>query len=105
VFCLPSLFEPFGIVILEAMFFGLPCVGTADWAIPEMIADGETGYTVARDDATALADRLSMLLADLPHAHRMGLAGRRRAEQRFSWTGVANRMGDCLEQSIQSSRR
>ena len=105
VFCLPSLFEPFGIVILEAMFFGLPCVGTAAWAIPEMIADGETGYTVPRDDAAALADRLSALLADLPRAHGMGLAGRRRAEERFSWTAVAARMGDRLERCLPRSPR
>jgi glycosyltransferase involved in cell wall biosynthesis len=105
VFCLPSLFEPFGIVILEAMFFGLPCVGTTAWAIPEMIADGETGYTVPRDDAAALADRLSELLADRPRAHRMGLAGRRRAEERFSWTGVAARMGERLQRCLPASPR
>jgi glycosyltransferase involved in cell wall biosynthesis len=105
VFCLPSLFEPFGIVILEAMFFGLPCVGTAAWAIPEMIVDGETGYTVPRDDVGALADRLSELLADPPRAHRMGLAGRRRAEERFSWEAVAARMGDRLQRCLQISPR
>jgi len=104
VFCLPSLFEPFGIVILEAMLFGLPCVGTAEWAIPEMIADGETGYTVPRGDATTLADRLSRLLTDRPRAHHMGLAGRRRAEERFSWATVATRMGDQLERCVRLSR-
>ena len=97
VFCLPTLFEPFGIVLLEAMFFGLPCVGTAAWAIPEMIADGETGYTVPRADVKALADRLTELLLDRALAHRMGLAGRRRAEERFSWAGVAARMVRVLE--------
>jgi alpha-maltose-1-phosphate synthase len=97
VFCLPSLFEPFGIVILEAMFFGLPCVGTAAWAIPEMIADGETGYTVPRADARALAERLCLMLADPVRAHQMGLAGRRRAEERFSWSSVARRMTERIE--------
>lgn len=105
VFCLPSLFEPFGIVILEAMFFGLPCVGTAEWAIPEMISNGETGYTVPRDDAKALAERLIALLADRAGARRMGLAGRRRAEERFSWTAVAARMSDRLQRCLPSSRR
>ena len=104
-FCLPSLFEPFGIVILEAMFFGLPCVGTRAWAIPEMIAEGETGYTVPRDDVTALTDRLCALLGDLPRAHAMGLAGRRRAEERFSWTVVAARMGDHLQRCLARSPR
>lgn len=105
VFCLPSLFEPFGIVILEAMFFGLPCVGTAAWAIPEMIADGETGHTVPRGDAAALADRLSELLLNPPLAHRMGLAGRRRAEEQFSWTAVAHRMSKQLQLCLESSGR
>jgi glycosyltransferase involved in cell wall biosynthesis len=103
VFCLPSLFEPFGIVLLEAMFFGLPCVGTAAWAIPEMIADGQTGYTVPRGDVTTLADRLSRLLADRSQAHRMGLAGRRRAEERFSWAVVAARIADRLERCVHPS--
>jgi len=105
VFCLPSLFEPFGIVILEAMFFGLPCVGTAEWAIPEMIANGETGYTAPRDDVKALAERLIALLSDRAGAHRMGLAGRRRAEERFSWTTVAARMGERLQRCLPSPRR
>jgi glycosyltransferase involved in cell wall biosynthesis len=105
VLCLPSLFEPFGISILEAMFFGLPCVGTGEWAIPEMIVDGETGYTVPRDDAPALADRLGRLLADPLRAHRMGLAGRQRAEERFSWTVVAARIGDRLQRCLRPSPR
>jgi alpha-maltose-1-phosphate synthase len=105
VFCLPSLFEPFGIVILEAMFFGVPCVGTGAWAIPEMIVDGETGYTVPRDDVRALAERLTTLLGDRPRAHRMGLAGRRRAEERFSWTAVAARMGECLQRCLPTAPR
>ena len=105
VFCLPSLFEPFGIVILEAMFFGLPCIGTGDWAIPEMIVEGETGHTVPRGDAPSLADRLCSLLADPSQAHQMGLAGRRRAEQQFSWAAVASRMSERLERCLASAVR
>lgn len=105
VFCLPSLFEPFGIVILEAMFFGLPCVGTDAWAIPEMIEHGQSGYTVPRDNVTALADRLGELLDDPTRAHQMGLAGRRRAAERFSWAAVAARMGERLERCVRSTGR
>ena len=105
VVCLPSLFEPFGIVILEAMFFGLPCVGTASWAIPEMIADGETGYTVPRGDVAALAERLAGLLTDPLMARRMGLAGRQRAEERFSWRAVAARMTTALQQGVGAASR
>jgi glycosyltransferase involved in cell wall biosynthesis len=105
VLCLPSLFEPFGISILEAMCFGVPCVGTADWAIPEMIADGQTGFTVPRGDAAALADRLGRLLTDRALAHRMGVAGRRRAEEHFSWTVVASRIVQRLERCLTAGRR
>jgi glycosyltransferase involved in cell wall biosynthesis len=101
VFCLPSLFEPFGIVILEAMYFGLPCVGTDAWAIPEMIKDGVTGFTVPRNDPTALEDRLTQLLKDRELAHRMGQAGRRRAEHHFSWDAVAARMTTCLTEHLE----
>ncbi len=103
VFCLPSLFEPFGIVILEAMLFGLPCVGTAAWAIPEMIADGETGYTFPRGDATALADRLTELLTNRELGHRMGIAGRKRALEWFSWDAVASRMTNGIKSGLSMS--
>jgi starch synthase len=103
VFCLPSLFEPFGIVILEAMLFGLPCVGTAAWAIPEMIADGETGYTFARGDAGALADRLTELLTNRDLGHRMGIAGRKRALEWFSWDAVASRMTAGIQSGLSMS--
>src|SRR5690606_12176833 len=46
VFCLPTRFEPFGIVFVEAMHFGVPCVGPDAWAVPEIIDDGRTGLTV-----------------------------------------------------------
>jgi starch synthase len=103
VFCLPSLFEPFGIVILEAMLFGLPCVGTAAWAIPEMIADGETGYTFPRADAGALADRLTALLTNRELGHRMGIAGRKRALEWFSWDAVASRMTNGIKSGLSMS--
>lgn len=103
VFCLPSLFEPFGIVILEAMLYGLPCVGTAAWAIPEMIADGETGYTFPRGDAGALADRLSALLTNRELGYRMGTAGRKRALEWFSWDAVASRMTDGIQSGLSMS--
>ena len=105
VLCLPSLFEPFGISILEAMLFGVPCVGTAEWAIPEMIVDGTTGFTVPRGDTAALTDRLLRLLTDPALARRMGVAGRRRAEEHFSWAVVATRIVDRLQQCRDASKR
>jgi glycosyltransferase involved in cell wall biosynthesis len=97
VFCLPTRFEPFGIVYLEAMYFGLPCVGTSAWAVPEMIADQVSGYTVPVGDVNALSDRLVRLLTDSSLAHRMGEAGRARAENHFTWHAVVERMTDVME--------
>jgi glycosyltransferase involved in cell wall biosynthesis len=100
VLTLPSLYEPFGIVILEAMFFGLPCVGTAAWAIPEMILEGETGYTVPRADPATLAARLGDVLADRGRANEMGLAGRRHVEAHFTWAAVATRMSEAMRRGV-----
>lgn len=97
VFCLPTRFEPFGIAFIEAMYFGLPCVGTDAWAVPEMIADGETGFTVPIDDVPALTDRLLRLLGDRPLARRMGNAGRARAYQQFTWDRVVQRILHIVE--------
>jgi glycosyltransferase involved in cell wall biosynthesis len=92
VFCLPTRFEPFGIAFIEAMYFGLPCIGTDAWAVPEMIVDGETGFTVPIDDLEALTDRLFRLLSDPALVRRMGQAGRARAERCFTWERVVQRM-------------
>ena len=92
VFCLPTRFEPFGIAFIEAMYFGLPCIGTDAWAVPEMIVDGETGFTVPIDDVDALTDRLVRLLSDRALARTMGRAGRVRAERHFTWERAVQRM-------------
>ena len=100
VFCLPTRFEPFGIAFIEAMYFGLPCIGTDAWAVPEMITDGETGFTVPIDDVAALADRLLRLLGDRALARRMGNAGRERAYRQFTWQRVIQRMLDVIEPAV-----
>lgn len=100
VFCLPTRFEPFGIAFIEAMYFGLPCIGTDAWAVPEMITDGETGFTVPIDDVAALTDRLLRLLGDRTLARRMGNAGRERAYRQFTWQRVIQRMLDVIEPAV-----
>lgn len=100
VFCLPTRYEPFGIVFLEAMFFGLPCVGPAAWAVPEMIVDGETGFLVPPEDVDALAHRLVQLLENPELACRLGEAGRVRAERYFTWPAVIGRMTAVMEAGL-----
>ncbi|MGF1425300.1 glycogen synthase [Kitasatospora sp. LaBMicrA B282] len=105
VFVCPSVYEPMGIVNLEAMACETPVVATAVGGIPEVVADGETGLLVpvgarpggdgepADPEAFAkdLAAHVNELLADPRRAHRMGRAGRRRAVERFSWAAAAAR--------------
>lgn len=97
VYCLPTRYEPFGISYLEAMYFGLPCIGTDTGAVPEMIVDGETGFLVPVNDAPMLAERLLALLGDPERGARMGDAGRRRARQLFSWQAAVGRMLDVMQ--------
>jgi len=97
VFALPTRFEPFGVAFVEAMHFGLPCIGPRAWAVPEIIVDGETGFTVPADDVDALAARLLCLLTDRTRARRMGEAGRARARGLFTWPLVVRRMTDVIE--------
>ena len=97
VFCLPTRFEAFGIVFLEAMHRGLPCIGPRAWAVPEMITDGVTGFLVPPEDEDALAARLIELLSDPSKARRMGEAGRRRAREYFTWPATVERINNVME--------
>ncbi|GAA4725792.1 glycogen synthase [Isoptericola chiayiensis] len=107
-FVCPSVYEPLGIVNLEAMAIGLPVVGTATGGIPEVVDDGVTGVLVPIDQVddgtgtpvdperfeTDLAAALADVVADPARAAAMGAAGRRRAEESFAWTAVAERTMD-----------
>lgn len=105
VFITPSVYEPLGIVNLEAMALGLPVVGTATGGIPDVIVDGETGFLVPIEqlnDGTGtplnpeqfeqdMADRLMRVLSDPELAKRMGQAGLERARQEFSWEAIGEK--------------
>lgn len=103
VFVCPSIYEPLGIVNLEAMACGIPVVGTATGGIPEVVADGQTGWLVPIDqvdDGTGtptnpeqyisdLAQALTHATSDLDLAERMGKAARARAIEHFGWAAIA----------------
>jgi alpha-maltose-1-phosphate synthase len=89
VFACPSLYEPLGIVNLEAMACGTAVVASAVGGIPEVVADGTTGLLVPPDDERALADAINALIADPARATELGARGRARAVAEFSWDSIA----------------
>ena len=108
VFCCPSVYEPFGIINLEAAACETPVVASAIGGIPEVVVDGETGILVPvamREDepmtpldpdrfARDLASALNALVADPARRERMGRAARRRAVEQFSWASIARQTVD-----------
>jgi len=92
IFCLPTRREPFGVVFVEAMHHGLPVVATAIGAVPDLVVEGENGYTVEVGDVAGLARHLDRLLGDAALRQRMGEAGARRARAHYTWGAVADRI-------------
>lgn len=97
IFCLPTLHEPFGLVLLEAFSYGLPIVATQLGAIAEIVSDGRSGYLVAPQSAGELADRLDRLLNDPTRCSEFGSFGRRWVNERYSWEGTGRRLAAHIE--------
>ena len=108
VFCCPSIYEPFGIINLEAMACGTAVVATATGGIKEVVVHGETGFLVPIDQMNEspfeakdpdrfsrdLAARINEVMADPVLRVRMAKAGRLRAEKHFAWSSIARRTAD-----------
>jgi starch synthase len=117
VFCCPSVYEPFGIINLEAMACRAPVVASAVGGILEVVVDGETGYLVPfeQDPVTTfpsnpekfsrdLAEKISELLADPAKAKRFGEAGRKRVEETFAWSAIADQTISLYQKLIGRGR-
>jgi len=102
VFVCPSIYEPFGLINLEAMACGTPVVASRVGGIPEVVVDGETGRLVEPGDAAGLGRALREALADPEQGRRMGEAGRRRVEAHFSWDRIAERTMTVYHEAIHS---
>jgi glycosyltransferase involved in cell wall biosynthesis len=99
----PSIYEPFGIINLEAMACETPVVASAVGGIKEVVVDGETGFLVPLKQYTEspfeamepdkfahdLAEKINLLVRDSELRQRFGKAGRKRAVEKFSWHAVA----------------
>ncbi|HLF22996.1 MAG TPA: glycosyltransferase family 4 protein, partial [Burkholderiales bacterium] len=97
VLVLPSEYETFGIVLLEAMAAGVPIVASRAGGIPEVVDDGGEGILVEPNDSRALASALHRLLEDKSLRMEMGLAGRLKA-RRYDWARVVERVEQVYEQ-------
>jgi starch synthase len=104
VFCCPSVYEPFGIINLEAMACETPVVASAVGGILEVVEDGVTGFLVPPRQPAALAAALNRVLGDERLAAEMGRAGRARVEKHFSWASVAARTEGLYADTIAAFR-
>ncbi len=92
-------------VVLEAAATGRPLIGTHHSGIPEIIADGTTGFLVPERDVAALADRLLLLLTNAELRGRMGEAGRKRIEREFDLVKQAERLEEIYRETISGFER
>jgi len=96
---LPSIYEPFGISLLEGMAFGLPCIAADRCAMPEIVRHRETGLIAAAEDVASLAAVMTELARSPKDAAAMGRAGRLRVESEFTWSAVARKITAILRDS------
>jgi glycosyltransferase involved in cell wall biosynthesis len=112
VFCCPSIYEPFGIINLEAMACETAVVASAVGGIKEVVVDGETGFLVPLEQmkespfepvdpdkfSRDLAARINQLMKDRQLREKFGKAGRKRAVEMFSWSKIARETIELYEQ-------
>ena len=103
-FVCPSVYEPFGLINLEAMACGTPVVATSVGGIREVVVHDETGWLVPPADPAALAAAMRALLAQPERAAAFGRAGRRRVEAQFSWERIAERTLEVYREAIAAHR-
>ena len=114
VFCCPSIYEPFGIINLEAMACETAVVASAVGGIKEVVADGETGFLVSLEQmkeapfapldpdkfSRDLAARINQLMANPSLREKFGKAGRQRAEEKFGWSAIARQTQQLYEKLL-----
>lgn len=105
VFAMPSRGEGFGLVYLQAMRAGVPCLGSRDDAAADVIVDGDTGLLVPHQDPDAIAGALVRLLTDDGMRRRMGEAGRRRFDATFTYPRFRSRLAGLLARAFPAPQK
>ncbi len=90
IFCLPTHLEPFGVVFIEALSYGLPIISTDIGAIPDFVIEGENGFMVPVGDIDLLAARLIQLVGDTETQQAYGRISRKLTAERYNWQSVGN---------------
>jgi glycosyltransferase involved in cell wall biosynthesis len=103
VFLLPSVHEPFGIVILEAWSAGLPVIASRVGGIPYFVSDGEDGLLFEPEDGSTLLKAYQALVADQALVLRLGAAGRKKAREEYDWDVITKKLVGIYEEVIQEN--
>lgn len=99
IFCMPSRFEPFGLVYIEALVFGMPCIANNDFAMKEIIKDGINGYLLNDENIIDLKEKMWKLLND-DDIKKNVIDNRERYIQEYSWDNVAKKMITIIKNDI-----
>lgn len=102
-FLLPSVHEPFGIVILEAWAAGLPVVASRVGGVPSFVRDGEDGLLFTADDLDALLPLVRDLAANSDTRRRLAAAGKKKAREEFGWDKISKRLVGIYEEAIREN--
>lgn len=102
IFALPTYYsnECFPLVLLEAMSVSLPVISTCEGGISDIVEDGATGFLVSKKNASALADKLEILITNPKLRQQFGKAGRLKFEKEFTLSRFENRITEILQQVI-----
>lgn len=104
IFCLPTLFEPFGIAFVEALSHSLPIIATNIGAVPDFVIDGKNGYLIHPNDVESLVKALLKLLEDPEKCQAFGAQGRLLAEARYNWHSVGKAIRKNILPIIESHK-
>lgn len=105
IFCLPTRLEPFGIVFIEAMSYGLPLVAPRTGAVPDLVEDGKNGFIFEPGDIEGMALRLTQLLDNPDMCRRFGSVGYELVRERYTWDRVAQKMKRHIQPFLEKQEK